>query len=322
MRRGMRKRILLLAGALLLLAIICWVVEHVRGRAPETENFPVSPLISVLTPDGDIVEIEIEAFLVGVVAAEMPAAFETAALEAQAVAARTYVLRRVAPLGTPKHGAASVCMDSTCCQAYQDEAQRRQKWGDSFAAYEQKIAGAVTRTRGRALYYQGALAEAPFCSTCGGSTEDAADCWSAAVPYLVPVDCAWDAHSPRFTGNRSMTLQEAAGLLEISTDDLRGLRLTASTAGGRVAAAEAGGKTWRGTELRRLLGLDSAAFRWLILGERIVFTSVGYGHGVGLCQYGADGMAKAGYTSAQILSHYYPGVTLAAVSYDDTANGE
>lgn len=310
-KKPVQRAILLLAALLLLLAILCRACETVHDRTERAEeNLPALQICLLDHESGELLTMDLEEYLVHVVAAEMPASFAPAALQAQAIAARTYTLRRLPPYGQPKHGQASLCTDSACCQAYRNTAELRESWGHDFAANEGKIRDAVAATAGIVLCYQGALAETPFHSTCGGSTEAAADCWQTDIAYLQPVACVWDMHSPRFTSSRSLSLEEAAALLDLSVEELRSLQPAGDTAGGRLRTATAGGKSWRGTELRSLLGLDSAAFRWLILGERIIFTSVGYGHGVGLCQYGADGMATAGYSSAQILSHYYPGTAL------------
>jgi len=138
-------------------------------------------------------------------------------------------------------------------------------------------------------------------------TEDAAELWGSSRPYLTAHPCAYCSHSPRYSSWKRYSLAEAASRLELEPEQIPELKLLSSTAGGRVALLAGGERQYRGTELRSRLELDSAAFSWLLQGEEIIFLSLGYGHGVGLCQYGADGMGRAGYAAREILSAYYPG---------------
>ena len=177
---------------LLLLLIICWC-RRAEQVPPEEVSIPQSPDIFVLGGDGDIFQIELEEFLVGVVAAEMPASFDREALRAQAVAARTYIL--ASGQGGNKHGPAAVCCDPACCQAWRDPTELAQ-------SDVSKVRAAVVATAGQALYYQGSLAEAPFCSCCGGRSESAASCWGGERPWLVSVDCGYCGHAPRFCSCR------------------------------------------------------------------------------------------------------------------------
>ncbi|MBO7667673.1 MAG: stage II sporulation protein D, partial [Firmicutes bacterium] len=131
--------------------------------------------------------------------------------------------------------------------------------------------------------------------------------WGGERPWLVSVDCPYCGHAPRFASCRVFGLAEAAALLDCEEDELRRMKLLAYTGGGRVEGVELAGRVLSGREVRAAWGLDSAAFAWLIQGERILVATVGFGHGVGLCQYGADGMAATGAGFEEILTHYYPG---------------
>ena len=294
-----------------LLLIICRLLFFVPSQSP---SMPDLPQITVLDPNGAYLHLGLEEFVIGVVAAEMPTSFAPAALAAQAVAARSYIAAHLPPYGSAKHGQAAVCCDPACCQAWRSEAERRQAWGEDFAAYETKITAAVQESSGMILLYDGSVAETPFYSCCGGATEDASDCWSKSCPYLVSVDCSWCQHATRFCAAQSFTLAEAAQLLGVTEVELRDMEMRGTTAGGRVAGVWLAGRVWRGTEVRSALGLNSAAFSWLIVGNNIVFATLGYGHGVGLCQYGADGMAQSGADYEQILRYYYPGTELGRLS--------
>lgn len=316
MPNARRLRFFLPAAAVLvlLLTILCITQQSVPAPLPKWQN---SPQIGVLMPDGTVVQTELERFLTGVVAAEMPALFAEDALAAQAVAARTYIAGKMPPYGSGKHGEAAVCTDPACCQAWLSEEQLRENWGENAAAYLQKTEQAVLCTFGQVLCWQDAPAETPFCSTCGGATEAAEDVWGGARPYLQSVPCGYDGHSPRFAGYAAMSVAEGAALLGAAEEEVRQMRVTGYTTGGRVQALTVGSQTLPGTEVRSLLGLNSAAFSWLIVGDTLLFATLGYGHGVGLCQYGADGMAQQGCGWQEILQHYYSGTVLTQLPYAD-----
>ena len=299
---GKKKLWVAAAIAVLLLLIICGLREKEPG-GPDHPAEPGGPVVAVLGQDGEVFCLPLENFLVGVVAAEMPASFHEKALAAQAVAARTYVLAARAAGG--RHADAVVCCDPACCQAWRDPAGLDEEALD-------KIERAVAETYGQVLYYEGRLAEAPFCSCCGGRTESAAAVWGGERPWLVSVDCSYCGHSPRLASCRAFSLLEAAELLDCGADDLRAMTVLGYTEGGRVERVALGGSALTGTEVRAALALDSAAFTWLIQGESICFASLGFGHGVGLCQWGADGMAACGFSYPEILAHYYPGCDLTA----------
>lgn len=265
-------------------------------------------------------------YLVGVVAAEMPADFHLEALKAQAVAARTYVYRRMRQYGGPgckKHPNADVCNDPTCCQAYLSPEQLRQRWGELEARlYMNKISQAVRETYGEIATYRGVPIDPVFHSTCGGKTENSESVWGSAVPYLRSVPCSYDRHSPKWRATRIITKSEIASKLSCLQGgvpvaaiqaNLNAIAVTARTATGRVAAVKIGNIEYSGTDFRYALGLNSTSFSWEDQGDCLLFTTIGYGHGVGMCQYGADGMAAQGYDYRQILRHYYQGIDISPI---------
>ncbi|MDO4581721.1 MAG: stage II sporulation protein D [Bacillota bacterium] len=306
---GHSSQLILLLG-MLVIVLLVWIFEPRLNPPPAP---PPELPITVLGADGELLRLDIEEFLIGVVAAEMPASFKREALQAQAIAARSYIVAHTPPYGAAKHGEAVVCCDSACCQAYCDEAQQRAKWGEDYEDYRQKIAAAVRRSAGQILVYQGQVAQTPYCAVCGGSTEAAGDCWSVDIAYLQAAACGYCEHAPRYTSALVFELEQAAELLDCRSEELYTMSVDAYSAGGRVAELTLGGRSWRGTELRAALGLNSAAFAWLILGGDIVFVCVGHGHGVGLCQYGADGMAAAGFSADEIALKYYNSCTLTTI---------
>ncbi len=255
--------------------------------------------------DGTLTTMDLDTYLVGVVLAEMPVDFEPEAQKAQAVAARTYTVKASVTGG--KHGDGSVCTDSGCCQAYISEAEYLSMGGSSEAVAQVK--SAVAATSGYVLTYGGELIEATYFSCSGGTTEDAAAVWGTDFPYLRATDSPGEEDATHYTDTVTFTRQEMEEILGVSlTGDWLG---TATyTAGGGVNTLVIGGQEFSGTALRALLGLRSTAFTISVDGEEITITTKGYGHRVGMSQYGADAMAALGSTYQEILAHYYAGTTL------------
>ncbi|MBR1455784.1 MAG: stage II sporulation protein D [Oscillospiraceae bacterium] len=260
------------------------------------------------------VEMELEDYLQGVVAAEMPASFEPEALKAQAVAARTYALYCAA---AGKHGEADVCTDPGCCQAWQDEAALREKWGADYERNCEKLRQAAAETAGAYLSYEGRPVFAAFHASSAGATEDCGRVWSP-LPYLVSVPSPESAE----------TVPGYVSELACAPLDLRDVLLSACPeadftgppeswigpltrdGSGRVESLELGGVVFSGVRLRSLFSLRSTAFTLAYTDGYFVFTVTGHGHGVGMSQYGAEVMAAQGADYAQILAHYYPGTVL------------
>jgi len=271
---------------------------------------------------GEILELPLEDYVLGVVAAEMPAEFEEEALKAQAVAARTFALRRLRDDGGPgceKHPEADVCTDPAHCQGWLSREEQQQKWGlVNYSRFQEKLARAVNSTEGLVITYNLELIDAAYHSTCAGHTENASQVWGQEVPYLVGVPCPYDAASPRYREEVSYLLAEVAARLEtqVAVPAAGGLGFAVDMAvleeskTGRVLKLQAGEKTYSGGEVRERLGLRSTKFQWQLEGDNLVFTTLGYGHGVGLCQYGANGMAREGRSFREILQYYYRGVEI------------
>ena len=259
-------------------------------------------------PDGSTHEKDMDAYLVGVVLAEMPASFEDEALKAQAVVARTYAQKAYTSGG--KHADGSVCTEPSCCQAYITEEDYLAKGGTVESV--EKIRSAVHDTSGYVLTYEGSLIEATYFSCSGGSTEDAAAVWGTDFPYLRAVSSPGEEKAIHYTDEVCFSRQQLEGAL--------GVKLTGSseswfseisyTSGGGVAAAMVGGQKFPGTKLRSLLGLRSTAFTLEAAEDSVCITTRGYGHRVGMSQYGADAMAVSGSSYTEILAHYYPGTLL------------
>ena len=257
---------------------------------------------------GNLQQMSLEDYLTGVVLAEMPADFEEEALKAQAVVARTYTRRR---MDSPKHGEAALCMDSGCCQGYLSAAEYLGKGGTQASI--DKVRRAVTATDGHVLVYDGALIDATYFSCSGGRTEDAAAVWGQDVPYLQAVESPGEEAAPRFSDQAEFSAAELAALLGLQNDgdpaDWFGA--VTYTGGGGVDTILIRGQEFTGTALRKALGLRSTAFTVSVRGTTVTFTTRGFGHRVGMSQYGAQAMAQAGSGYEEILAHYYTGAELA-----------
>ena len=274
-----------------------------------TQGAPETPFyMSVLQPDGTLEAMELDEYLTGVVLGEMPADFEPEALKAQAVVARTYTLK-VYQTST-KHPGGAICTESACCQSYLS-AEEYLTSGGSQAAVD-KIHAAVTATHGQVLTYEGKLIDATYFSCSGGRMEDAVAVWGAEVPYLQSVDSPGEEGAAHYTDTVYFSAAQFSAALggDLAGSPTGWLGKTTYTDGGGVDTMVIGGVTYRGTTLRQLLGLRSTAFSMTATGDGITVTTQGYGHRVGMSQYGADAMAVAGSTYDEILAHYYQGTTL------------
>lgn len=259
-------------------------------------TMPAATVIRVQTENG-IVPMALEEYITGVVHCEMPANFEPEALKAQAVVARTYALRMRQKSG--KHPEADVCAQSDCCQGYTN--------GEN-----EKIRAAVAATAGQVLTYDGALIEATYFSSAGGRTEDALAVWGNDIPYLQSTDSPEYGYQDQSLNTVTMTAQEFQTKLGLVLEGPCETWLSdvAYTKGGGVATMSIGGHIFDGTDLRKLLELRSTAMVITAVGDHITITTRGYGHRVGMSQYGAEAMAVSGATYDEILAHYYQGTTL------------
>ena len=257
---------------------------------------------------GESVEqMDLEQYLLGVLLSEIPAEFEPEALKAQAVAARTYALK--CHVQGYKH-AGAICTVSSCCQGYITEAEYLEAGGKK--ADIAKMLSAVKSTEGQVLCYDGKLILATYFDSSGGMTEDAAAVWGQVYPYLQAVPSPGETASPNYETEKSFTQAELEAALgcTLGEDAQQWFSDPVLTPGNGVESMCIGGVTYKGTTLRSLLGLRSTAFTVEVRQEQIVFRTRGFGHRVGLSQYGAEAMAVSGSTYAQILAHYYPGAEL------------
>lgn len=274
----------------------------------ETEPFEMQT-VRVKLSDGTVVDMELEKYITGVVLQEMPADFELEALKAQAVVARTYTCRR--QQSSPKHDDADICTDSNCCQGYCAETDFQKK-GFTEAQFE-KVTKAVEDTRGQVLFYNGELIEATYFSCSGGMTEDAKAVWGSDVPYLQATKSPGEEQAAHYSDTVRFSVDDFQAILgeEFSGAPESWFRDVVYTEGGGVESIRIAGKLYTGIQLRTALDLRSTAFVMTAVGNTVTVTTKGFGHRVGMSQYGAEAMAVAGSDYLQILSHYYVGTELA-----------
>jgi len=271
----------------------------------ETEESVLT--ISILTENDQMVEVPLNTYVVGVVLAEMPADFDINALKAQAVVARTYALKRA---GRNNKHPAAVCTNASCCQGYvsPDAYVRNNGTLDNL----RKVESAVEETMNLVLVYNGDLIEATYFSCSGGRTEDAVAVWGESIPYLKSTKSPGEENATHYTDTVRFSIEEFQRKLDLNTkgDPHTWIGNVTYTDGGGVDTMTIAGTVYKGTELRSLLGLRSTAFSMTIIGTTVVVTTKGFGHRVGMSQYGAEAMAVRGSSFDQILQHYYSGTEL------------
>lgn len=344
-------RAVLWAAGLVALAVLLplGLVDRLADRQPAAENgpglAPASPMTG--TPEGgttvrvylanarEIEGVPLEQYVRGVLAAEMPADFELEALKAQAIAARTYIVRRLRTGDTAGVPEGADVTDTVAHQAYIPLAELAKRPERTIA----KLNRAVNETGDQVITYQGEPIMAAFFSTSNGYTENAEDYWTNPVPYLKSVPSPWDqAESPRYAETVELPLNDVLEKLDLNPEAVPGLaqasrqggggtgspspgkggggtlaadvRILSHTAGKRVEEVQFGSKRFSGRDIREKLNLRSSAFDWERDGDKLRITTYGYGHGVGMSQYGAQGMAKEGAAAERILTYYYTGVRL------------
>ncbi|MBQ1675611.1 MAG: stage II sporulation protein D [Oscillospiraceae bacterium] len=289
----------------------------VQEQTPDTVRHDADVKLRVW--DGkEVHETTLAEYLPGVVRGEMPATFEPAALAAQAAAERTYIYYHLQGQRKKSHPDADVCTDSGCCSAWMSQEEARKRWGDRYEEYEAKVDRAVAETDGQIILYDGAPILAVFHSSSAGATAASGQVWSADLPYLRSVSSPETEDTvPNYYSVTTLSAGEfrSSFLASFPKADLSGdpagwITGTVKDDSGRVERITVGGVTVSGTELRAVFSLRSTAFTVSAEGEKVTFRVTGYGHGVGMSQYGANELARQGKTWQEILQWYYTGVTI------------
>ncbi len=270
-------------------------------------------------------EIALEDYIVGVVAGEAPAAFEMEALKAQAIAARTYALWRKSAYGEegcPEHPGAIVCTSHLHCQEWLSIEELRERHGKKWISqYLPRIEEAVEATRGIIMTYNMEPIEPLYHSTSGGHTENSEDVFANSLPYLRSVSSPYEEGSPVLVDSYKLTIKDFVSKIKGKYKDFKinekkiasEINILERSSGGNIKNIKIGNKELTGREVRELLELRSANFSVEVRGKDIYFTTKGYGHGVGMSQWGANGMAQQGISFSEILKHYYQGVSLSVL---------
>lgn len=290
-----------------------------QNEAEQTYNYNKYGTIKLLhKKTGEIEEIPIDTYLLGVVSAEMPANFEQEALNAQAIVARTYTVYSISH-NMGKHEGADICDDSTCCQAWISKDNRLQKWEENQRdEYWNKIENAVNTTKGKIITYNGEPIDAFFHANSGGTTEIPVNVWGGTnFPYLQTVQTAGEDAYSQYNSEVVLTkseLEEKIKLkyqnFEINYQEPEAIKILELNDSKRVKTIKIGNINMSGVEARTLIGLKSANFSVNIDGDNVKFIVIGYGHGVGMSQTGADSLAKQGNNYEQIIKHFYKEVEI------------
>lgn len=316
-KEGSAMRKLLLTGGLLVLVLYALPMVYPSEPASDTPAestaaaVPAGDRTITVLVDGKAEELPLETYVEGVTAAEIADDFPVEAIRAQAVAARTYAVYKQSRGRPAEHPEADVCDDYTHCAAYEPAAVK------TFSTGYARVRQAVKDTAGQILVYDGAPVAAVFHCVSGPKTESAADVWGEDIPYLQSVVSPGGTQYPEYESAVTFTADEfrekatqALPSADVSGAPDRWFASSVRSAAGGVKTVKLGGVTVDGTAVRALFGLRSTNFTITTTEDSITFHTIGYGHGVGLSQYGAKYMAEQGSGYTEILAHYYPGTEL------------
>lgn len=274
---------------------------QLKGDDTKESKKEKKQFVHIKRSNGKDVTIELEEYLIGVVGSEMPASFAKEALKAQAVAARTFVAKRNFEVD-----------DTTASQVFQDDSQLKQVWKESYDENKKRIEEAVTETQGEVLTYQGELITAAFFSSCNGYTNNSEDYWSNSSPYLRSVESAWDKSVSGNKQTKELSLTDLSNALGFQ-NTVKSIGKPEYYKNGYVKSIVIDGIKFSGREIREALSLRSSAFEIKLNKQTVHITTEGFGHGIGMSQYGAKAMAEAGYDYKKILKHYYTDVEITAL---------
>lgn len=252
---------------------------------------------------GQINEIPLEEYVKGVVSGEMPVSFEIEALKSQAIASRSYALYHM-------NGGEYDVTNTTSNQVYLTDDELKQKWKEKYPNNINKIKKVVKETEGQYLSYNGEIVNAMFFSTSVGQTENSEEVFVSEVPYLRSVSSEWDKDAPSFIDTVYMELKDFYSLLNLEYNDNLNIEILEKTSTGRIRKIKINGLELNGRDVATKLKIRSNYFDIKKNDKTLTITTKGFGHGVGMSQYGANGMAKEGYKCEEILKHYYEGIEI------------
>ena len=290
---------------------------------PQTYDYKDFSTVKLLhTATGEVEELNMDEYLYGVVSAEMPASYDKEALKAQAIVARTYTIYQIRN-SPDKHVGAGMCDSYACCQAWISKEERLNKWEEAERESNwQKIVSAVDETSGKIVTYGGTPINAFFHSNSGGITESSVNMWGCIdYPYLKSVQTSGEDGYSQYSSNVTITnedllnkIKEKYSNIEIDFTNNESIKIIDYTESNRVRTVRFGNVEMAGTEARTLLGLKSTNFEISRTDNDVTFSVIGYGHGVGMSQTGADSMAKSGSNFEEIIKHFYTGVEISYIN--------
>ena len=293
---------------LLTISIPIFIINLFNTKKQEHNNFSLYQNINVRikrTEKNIIENIPLEKYLIGVLAGEMPVSYDLEALKAQAVAARTYSLRKMEMNKNNEYDLVDTIND----QVYLDDEYLKETWNNKYEENIKKIKKALNETKGEYLTYDGQIIQAFFFSTSSGNTENCKDVFGSDLPYLVSVSSTWDINSPSYTDKKIFTLNEFYEKLNEPYNENLNIEVIRNETNS-IKNINVNGKDIKGTDFRHKLGLKSTNVEITKREDEVIIESKGYGHGVGMSQYGALELAKKGYKYDEILKHYYKGIEI------------
>ncbi len=274
-------------------------------------NFISNKIVRVKREEKGIIEnVSFEDYVKGVLAGEMPVSFDKEALKAQAVAARSYVLKEMEKNIDNVYDV----LDTVSNQVYLSDNDLKERWGSDFEYKNELLKNVIEETRGEYISYNGEVVEALFFSTSSGKTENSGEVFSTQLPYLVSVDSTWDKEvSPVYNDTKKFSISEFCSLLDIDNTSELDISVISTTSTGSIRNISINDKNYRGIDFRNKLGLRSTYFDIKKTDNEVIINTKGYGHGVGMSQYGALAMAQNGYNYEEILKYYYSGVEITKI---------
>ena len=293
----------------IILIILPFVIVQIFNQVEEKEtHFEKNQIVRVKREKKNVIEkIPLENYVMGVLSGEMPTTFPMEALKAQAVAARTYVLRKIEYAKNQEYDV----VDTVTNQVYYSNDELKERWKKEYNEKINLIQKAVLETKGEYLTYQGQIVNAFFFSTSTGYTENCEEVFQENLPYLRSVKSDWEKDiSPVFEDSKTFTIQEFYEKLNLDSNSNFSIQVTKTTSTGRVKEIQINGKLFLASDVTKALGLRSSFFEITKNDNQIIIHTKGFGHGVGMSQYGAYGMAKNGSNYQEILKYYYQGVDI------------
>lgn len=279
-------------------------VQHIKSGFNSNKE---ETIVRVLTKNNTVEKINLEDYLVGVVSGEVPVSFEKEAIKAQAVAARTYALKQIENHKNYEYDV----KDDTSSQVYQTDEELKNKWGNNYDEYVKKIKECVKETEGEYVSYNNEVIYAFFFSTSNGKTEDNKNVFGKDLPYLKVVDSSFDeSETKNFSTSKTISLDEFYKQLNLEKSNELNITNIIKTESGRISSITVNGTTFTGRDFQKKLSLRSNDFTIQKNNENVTITTKGFGHGVGMSQYGANALAKQNKTYDEILKYYYQGTNL------------